>query len=204
MASDYNCKQFVNHKIQRLAGHENAGYVKEQLAYLRRGIGKELGESPQVWAFILEDLPEEKHSRSGKPSTDETAIYVALTYFALHQQGHDIVGNPMHKNDGDSLAQALAKLVRSDEDLKRTKRRFDMLITANTIDELVYHLRGVIQMLKAKDIAIDYGRFANDLRLIQNPEKTNRIKLRWGEEFYSALMHKSDEREQQQNEVTEK
>ncbi len=36
---------------------------------------------------VLQDLPEEMLSRSGVPTHAQWAVYIALTLFALHQQG---------------------------------------------------------------------------------------------------------------------
>ena len=66
---------------------------KAQLADLRRGVGRTPGELPELWGAFLQDMPEELQSATGNPTYAEWAIYLALTLYALHQQGQT---SPMH------------------------------------------------------------------------------------------------------------
>lgn len=71
----------------RIVNSSSDGAVKASLANLRRGIGTTPGDIPELWELFLQDLPEEMLSRSGVPTHAQWAVYIALTLFALHQQG---------------------------------------------------------------------------------------------------------------------
>ena len=82
---------------------------------------------------------------------------------------------------------ALRKLVRDDDDENRIKRRFDKVATADSMEEISHHLRGLIQLMKAEDIPLDYPGLAEDLFRFQNPELRDTIRLKWGREYYSFI-----------------
>lgn len=159
------------------------------LAKLRRGIGKQPGELPELFEILYEDMPEDLYGDGDRPSYAIWAIYTALTLFALHQQGKDrsmnVGGKSESEKSGNSLGAAVGYLVRQDREREPAiKRRFDAVITANEFTEFSHHARGLIQLLKAGDISLDYPRFAVDLYWYQFDEFRNNIRLRWGEDYY--------------------
>ena len=58
----------------------------QRRAELRRGVGRQPGDLPALWGALLADMPEQLQGSNG-PSKAEWAVYMALTLFALHQQG---------------------------------------------------------------------------------------------------------------------
>lgn len=70
-------------RLQSLSEHPR----RAALANLRRGVGRAPGELPELWGSFLADMPEEFFGRGGAPSEAEWAVYLALTLYALHQQG---------------------------------------------------------------------------------------------------------------------
>lgn len=161
------------------------------LAQLRHGIGKEPGDVPQLWGFFLDSMPEDFYGNDG-PSRAEWAVYISLTLFALHQQGKDISHNLMYK-DGQSLGTAIASLVHNDNDLERVLRRFNTVATANSIEELSYHLRGIIQLLRTEGIGLDYSKLAGDIYSFQFIELAPRVRLKWGQDFYRKPEQKTSD-----------
>ncbi|NLX24790.1 MAG: type I-E CRISPR-associated protein Cse2/CasB [Lentisphaerae bacterium] len=161
------------------------GPRKAMLANLRRGIGLSPGELPEIWGLIFADMPEEMLSTDGTPTRAEWAVYTALTLFALHQQGHDPEKEPMTRA-GQALGIAVRGLVPiGDEDaLKRIQRRFNAFATASGMDELVHHLRGLVQLLRAEGIPLDYPALAEDIFRYQFPEMQSSVRLKWGQDFY--------------------
>lgn len=157
--------------------------ARSALAELRRGAGTQPGELPALWGAFLNDLPEEMFSRNGVASRSEWAIYIALTLFALHQQGKDVKSDNVSKT-GKRLGTAVAGLIEDEDDRARVWRRFQSIATAGDIRELSYHLRGMIQLLKAKDIGLDYALLAKDLYDYQDAGRVNEVRLKWGEDFY--------------------
>lgn len=193
-------KEFVSRQIASFTRMSSSSIVKEKLAKLRRGLGKVPGCNPELWDVTLEELPERFYRKSGEPTKEEWAVYVALTLYALHQQGNDIKQNNMNKKDV-SLGTAVRILDRlrdagsveegSDEnaengqdDNKRRNYRFDRIITAQSITELANHLRGMVQLLKQASIPLDYAMLAGDIYGLQLDAECDRVRLRWGQDYY--------------------
>jgi CRISPR system Cascade subunit CasB len=176
-------KDFVWRKIHALAMSTDDSATRATLARLRRAIGKPPGSVPEIWGATLRGLPDELMSKNGTPTIGEWAVHTALTLFALHQQGKDLEKRLMSK-DGATLGLAIRKLIESDDDEPRIKRRFDASATSDSQEEFSHHLRGLIQLLKAKDVSLDYPVLAKDLFWFQIPETRDSVRLRWGQDFY--------------------
>ena len=89
------------HRLQALPDNQQ----RAELAKLRRGIGHAPGELPELWGSFLLEMPESFQSRSA-PSAAEWAVYLALTLYAVHQQGND---RPMNC-PGNTLGRAVRQL----------------------------------------------------------------------------------------------
>lgn len=186
----YQIKKLTQEKIEHLLAE--SPWSRAMLAKLRRGIGKQPGELPELFEIILGDMPEELYSKGVEPSYSEWAIYTALTLFALHQQGKDhpvsAGGKTENKSTGNSLGAAVGYLVKQDREREPAiKRRFDTVATANEFIEFAHHARSIIQLLRAGDIVLDYPSFAEDLYWYQFDETRNRVRLRWGEDYYRII-----------------
>ena len=186
----YQTSELTRKKIERLL--TEGSWSRAMLAKLRRGIGKQPGELPELFEIILGDMPEEFYGKGDRPSYAVGAIYTALTLFALHQQGKDrpmsVSGKSENKNTGNSLGTAVGYLVKQNREREPAiKRRFDAVVTTNEFTELAHHARGLIQLLRAEDIALDYPRFAEDMFWYQFDEKRNQVRLRWGEDYYRIV-----------------
>ena len=182
----YTVGDYVKRQINKILNSSNESAVRTQLAHLRRGAGKKVGEIPETWGITLINIPEEWLSKDGKPTPQEIAIHTALTYFALHQQGKDIKVKPMHK-DNIGFGDALNRLNIGEELISPIKRRFDAISTSNNVEELSYHLRGIIQLLKTEEIALDYGRLAEDILSFYYSQSRDFVRLKWGEQFYKII-----------------
>lgn len=181
--SGYLVKSYVKRRIAELANSRNESAVRAKLACLRRGIGKAPGSMPELWDVTLAGMPEELYSRDGTPTRAEWAAYTALTLFALHQQGSDMKQHLMSVEDV-SLGTAVRRLVHSDGDIERVKRRFDAVVTAEDIAEFTHHLRGLVQLMKSEGIPLDYPALAADIYLFQSDGARDRVRLRLGQDFY--------------------
>lgn len=183
----YHIKRLTQQKVESLL--TEGAWSRAMLAKLRRGIGKQPGELPELFEILFSDMPDELYGQGDEPSYAEWAIYTSLTLFALHQQGKDrpmsAGGKIEGKNTSNSLGAAVGTLVKQDKEREPAiKRRFDAVLTANEFTEFAHHARGLIQLLKAGNITLDYPRFAEDLYWYQFDEIRNRIRLRWGEDYY--------------------
>lgn len=187
-------KEYVSGKLQalrRLPEHPQ----KAALAQLRRGIGHPPGDLPELWGTFLPQMPPAWQSSTGEPSRAEWAVYLALTLFAVHQQGRSMSEKTMNE-PGIDLGSAARRLVPPGEEAEDGSafRRFNALATAGSIEELAHHLRGMVQLLRAGDIPLDYGQLAADVYQWQKPEEAARVRLRWGQAFYRRT-EKDDEQQ---------
>jgi CRISPR system Cascade subunit CasB len=183
---------FICRKIKLL--DEETSRSKALLAKLRRGVGKQPGALPDIWGITLADMPDDWTSRGGKPSRAEYAVHTALTLYALHRQGKTRSMNTEDKRM--TFASAAAWLIKKDENrFDAVKRRFDAVATALEFTELAYHARGIVQLLKAEDISMNYPAFAQDLLYFQYPDIADSIRLRWGEDFYRNTNREEDKEE---------
>lgn len=130
------------------------------LARLRRGVGKAPGQLPDIWELTAPPSSDVGYGDAATPA--ETAVHVAMTLFAVHQQSES---QPMHV-PGRSLAGAFGKLVRRHKDAvgeKSLRARFDAVVTATTFASVPYHLRGLVSLLKREGLGFDYGILADDI-----------------------------------------
>jgi len=171
----------VDRQAMRLltAASKGAPWSIAALARLRRGAGKQPGELLDILEFTLDDDFFVGRSDAGA-SIDEYAAHVALTLFALHQQSKS---QPMHKS-GVGLGSALRRLADGPDIPEPVQHRFRVLGTADGVSELVHHLRGAVALLRANDIALDYGLLADQLVAWHWTDGPNRVRLRWGRDFY--------------------
>jgi len=192
--------QFVQARIARLSHIHNESMLAATLAKLRRGIGKEPGSLPELWEVTLDGLPETLQGNDDRPSFGERAVHTALTLFALHQQSKDIKEKWMCE-PGASLGGAMREMIRRNPDREMAiTRRFVAAVTADGYEELVWHLRGLVQLLRTEELKLDYPQLAKELFEYQYPDRRDRIRLQWGRQFYrqSAQDHsdnRSDDKE---------
>ena len=168
-----------------LAGDD--GVIRGKLANLRLGVGRKPGEDPRTWGILFSDLPEAMLGYGGNPSKEEWAIHIALTLYAVHQQGREPRQDSMNKK-GVSLGNAASQLVAADggddDARERIGRRFHQVVLAPDMTAMAYYLRGFIQLLRANGIGLDYARLAKDLYRYQTPDGAASVRLQWGQDFY--------------------
>jgi len=199
MAEKIRIDGFVRNKIASL--DEESSWSRAMLAKLRRGIGKTPGSVPEIWEITIGDSPDDWQSRDGVPSYAENAVHAALTLYALHRQGKGGTANDNTRDEngnisGKSFGSAVARLISSNGSNEHAiKRRFDAVATASDFKELAHHARGLIQLLKASDITMDYPGFARDLFFYQLPGFADKVRLRWGEDFYRVQRDNDDKTE---------
>jgi CRISPR system Cascade subunit CasB len=150
------------------------------LAALRRGLGRETGTVPGMWAFYT------TLTNSGRLTQQLVAEHVALTLFGVHQQSQS---KPMHVADV-GLGRAV-RVLHAGKDGKKGKfsqeavnRRFTAAATATSMPELTQHLRGLVSQLNNIGEPIDYTLLFRDLVAWQAPGEIGRIRRRWGSDYF--------------------
>lgn len=175
---------------------------KAMLANLRRGVGHAPGDLPELWGLFLENIPPELESKTGQPTQAEWVAYLALTLYALHQQGHDLSRDNMNRpgkkfNFGKSVRRLANTQLKPGEGPEKAPilRRFNALATAEAMPERVHHLRGIIQLLRAKDIPLNYARLAENLYRLQDSDHAHEVRLEWGQDYYHLPKDENPEEE---------
>lgn len=178
-------REYIGKKMWDL---QNLPDATAELAKLRRGVGKTIEDSPESWMIVLSDMPEELlgtgTGTSFKPSPSERAIHAGLGMFALHCQGN----NPGQVSTNLSFAKACRKLIdHSGTNEGAVIRRFDAMISSDGFEELTYHARGMVTMMRSSSpmIGFDYRSFVQDLYSIQFNDGKRTTLLRWGQDFYT-------------------
>lgn len=191
--------------IHRLENQRETSAGKAALAALRRSAGRSFAGAEAVWPMLLEQIPEELLSENGVPTPTENAIFVALQLYALCQQGsRRISGLPAEEKPSEAnekiyratIGESLRAVRRADNE-KGLDRRFNAMLTAQSFDELAYHLRQLIKLAKAAGVtAMDFPQLAEDLFWIQRDD-AQQVKLRWATGYYR--INQNDEQMQQED-----
>ncbi len=186
-------RAFVTAEVARI----QAGYLRypqssrsrADLARLRRGVGRDAGTVPEI--LSLTTNPDDARSIGHEgPTADEQAIHIALTLYAVHQQSQD---RRMHE-PGRRFGAALGAIrYVGGEESPGVVRRFQALGTATDLRELVAHARGLVTLLRSARQGFDYGLFARDLALLQDPAHADAVRLSWGRDFYRARPADADD-----------
>ena len=155
------------HRLQALPDNQR----RAELAKLRRGIGHAPGELPELWGSFLLGMPESFQGRSA-PSAAEWAVYLALTLYAMHQQGNDRLMNCPGNTLGRAVRQ-LAERNSAGQDWTEASviRRFNALASAD-----LYELQ------------------CTDPRYAQTPAN---VRLRWGQDLCRDPKPAPDEKEKE-------
>ena len=185
LSPGYLTRRYVKKRLDKFQSEKNDAVVRRDLAVLRRGTGKALGECPEILGILFDEFPEELLSKNGKPTQGEWAAASALCLYAIHQQGIDLHEKQMNQA-GCRLGSAIRKLATNEDELERIRGRFNQLLAASDIRLCTCYLRALIQLLRVKQIPLDYPALAEDLFYFQSPNGRERVKLFWGQDFYST------------------
>ena len=198
-------KMYTAQRLRRLQALPD-NQRRAELAKLRRGIGHAPGALPELWGSFLLGMPESFQSPGG-PSAAEWAVYLALTLYAVHQQGNDRPMNCPGSTLGRAVRQLAERNTAAGQDWTEASvlRRFNALATAEEITEISHHLRGMVQLLSAaKDggIPLDYPQLAADLYELQctDPRYAQipaNVRLRWGQDLYRETKTAPEENEKE-------
>lgn len=150
----------------------------QDLAAMRRGLGREPGSIPEMWRFYTTLTP------SGGVTDRLHAEHLTLGLYATHQQSQ---GSSMHRRNS-GLGRGLTALRsggRFSEDA--VDQRFAAAATADGVDELAYHLRGLVSRLTSHSPAIplDYTELYWQLLGWHDPARRGAIRRRWGADYFT-------------------
>lgn len=170
-------------RIERLQAEYLRGTpaARADLARLRRGLGKPAGSVPDIWEMTIGAVPDELTWHRDEPSRAEQSAHATLTLYAVHQQSLAV---PAHV-PGVSFGRAVGRLrLSQNRSEEAVTRRFMAVATAESIGEVLTHVRGLITQLRAERQGLDYARFADDVVSLLSPGRAQRVRLAWGRAFY--------------------
>lgn len=166
--------------LAKLRAQEELSSGKAALAALRHSIGKPLGDVPDIWPLILENMPEGFLSHSGSETKEERAIYAALQLYAVQRQGNRgrVATEPVQ-----NIGEALRK-IRKGVGQESLDRRFVATLSATSFTALVYQLRQLMKLAKARGaLPVNFAALAKDFYWYQMGAR-EKICLRWAEAYY--------------------
>ncbi|AQS66880.1 type I-E CRISPR-associated protein Cse2/CasB [Streptomyces pactum] len=177
------------------------GYLKDRspavaaLARLRRGAGREAGETPDLWSLVDTD-PLHTPVEGMRPLSEqeleraENALHAALTLWAFHQQSR---GVPMHRRHTrerpGGLGAAVRRLMPADGTDAPVRKRLVRAGTAPDLATLTQRLRDIVALLRAaKDpVPLDYALLAGQLYVWQWADGPAAVRRRWGRSFHEQV-----------------
>lgn len=179
---------FTQHRLMKLQGGylKDSSQAKAELARLRSVDPSNDARIIEAWATTFADAPAALIGLGEKPSDAEYAIATALHLYSVHQQSR---GEAMHKN-GEGVGRAVRKLARPEDVDSREKpvmRRYQSLISATDRNEIVRHLRSLVQQFRSEGIPLDYARLAQDLYFLANPSMRTKVRLAWARDATRPL-----------------
>lgn len=176
--------------LKKLAERRDAdSSARATLAALRRGLGKQPGDAPEMYRFV--------QPRIGVRSpSDENRFYLVASLFAAHQisPGEQDADIPRRANIGASLRQfAGAK----PEAVESTERRFSALLQCDE-EELADHLRHAVSLLKSEEIPVHWAQLLRDIARWDNPRKY--AQRDWARAYW--MSKQDDENDPKESETT--
>lgn len=186
--------------VARVVSQLQAGYVRgdgtrpssaavRQLAQLRHALGTSSGADTDAWSIVLRGMPPTLAGPSAgllsSPTRAEAAAYLAITTYAVHQQGQQRLG--MHQ-PGATVGEATRRIAgqRARQDSpggldEQTVQRMHRIALAQNDAIRAQALRALVTLMRSGQppIALDYGQLAADLFLLQT-RHADSVRLRWG------------------------
>ncbi len=175
----------------------NSPQAAQDLARLRRGIGRQANETPDLWGLLgIEQFyaaqPDDRPVSEAKALRAERAAHVAVTLWSLHQQSNRT--KPMHVADGASLGAAVRRLMAGTDSDEPIRKRLLRAGTATTFDVLSHRLRELVVLLRRAEIPLDYGLLADHLEQWQKPGGRVQVRQAWGRGFHAYRLPTDTER----------
>lgn len=181
--------------IYQIASNLETSSSKAYLAQLRQSINRDIYAAAGVFPLIFSNISDQHLGQSGHLTDGERAIITTLQLYALHQQGKtshvNIVDNTKEGKSARNVGAVLNSL-RTDENTKAVDRRFNAMITANSFEELIIHLRHLITLLKSRSQSkVNYPQLAVDLYFYQKGSEDN-LRLKWSRSYYRQLNNQKE------------
>lgn len=172
------------HGLQPALRADKPGAVGKA-ARLRRGAGKDPLTTPDLWGLIdfVPLFGDDARMWQTNVERAQRAVYGALTLWALHQQSK---GEDMHEDRGNNVGAAVRRLMPSGEIDDQLRKRLVRAAAAPNFAQLLVRLRGIVQLLRQKGVAMDYAELASQLYRWQQPGGAAAVRREWGRGFHAS------------------
>ena len=149
-------ERFIGH-LERLRDQED----RRALAILRRGANRQPGTAIEMYALVLP---------WGVPRYAEDSAFLVAALFALHPdpKGQGTLGNAFARISGESDS---------------IEQRFNALLNCHR-DDLPYHLRQAVTLLRSKDVPVDWKRLLRDVLGWEHDDRY--VQRDWARDFWSS------------------
>jgi CRISPR system Cascade subunit CasB len=139
------------------------------LAALRRGLGQPPGAVPAMFPYVVPFLGETTGFWL------EQAYYMLAALFGFH---------PESSSQG-NMGTHFAVLRRRSLSGEAVERRFVALMAAHP-DDLDFHLRQAISLLKSKEVPVNWHRLMRDVLRWYHPDSRIWVHRQWAAEFWQS------------------
>ncbi|MFI0990482.1 type I-E CRISPR-associated protein Cse2/CasB [Streptomyces exfoliatus] len=190
-------RELVAQLAHRRISSWQASYLADEanavaaLARLRRGAGRDAGQVPDLWNLI-DTAPLHEVRRDGRPLSErelvraDDAVHVALTLWAVHQQGRGSGMHQTHRRERPrGLGAAVHRLMKPDEIDEPLRKRLVRAGSAPNLTVLAQRLRDIVTLLRRTEAALDYGLLAGQLYQWQWPGGADTVRTEWGSSFHA-------------------
>lgn len=149
-------EKFIGH-LERLRDQED----RRALAILRRGANRQPGTAIEMYSLVLP---------WGVPRYAEDSAFLVAALFALHPdpKGQGTLGNAFARISGESDS---------------IEQRFNALLNCHR-DDLPYHLRQAVTLLRSKDVPVDWKRLLRDVLGWEHDDRY--VQRDWARDFWSS------------------
>ncbi len=149
------------------------------LALLRKGLGKPLGTVIEMHPIVY------SHLDDSISNWDEWRFFLVASLFALHYKNY--IKLDKETTDSRSLGFSFRSLLspdRGDQD-KSLEKRFTRLLQSHR-EDIDYHLRQSIQLLKSHEIPVDYLQLLKDLKYWDHERRV--VQSRWAKDLWTSSL----------------
>ena len=150
-------EKFIGH-LEQLRNQED----RRALAILRRGANRQPGTAMDMFSLVIPWVPENRHV--------EDSAFLVAALFALHPQtgGEKTLGAAFAKISGES---------------ESIEQRFSALLNCHR-DDLPYHLRQAVSLLRSKEVPVDWQRLLRDVLSWEHDDRY--VQRDWARAFWSS------------------
>ncbi|WP_067896223.1 type I-E CRISPR-associated protein Cse2/CasB [Actinomadura chibensis] len=157
------------------------------LAACRRGLSKKPMDIPAMFQYIAPvSLAVPARWGPQAQARVEAAAHYTLALYAFHQQSQDRrMHQPSQGRQRTTVGRAAGRLHQALQSTspEGVDRRFLAAATADSIEEVVGHLRVLVPQLRQHAIPMDYLALAADLESWPVPELRAQTRRRWGLDY---------------------